>query len=164
MLPSSRNAVIALPLAVELTRQIQRNRFHHSSLALDNASFATHILSLPAIVTAPSSSSDPLQTPAIALTSISKISKFNKSDSLADDVLIFMGLVRIESKRVDLVICVNYPLGLRKVDWLELGQRGEGRGEGEAGERQREQGEIEAKAVFDSVVGSLRVCDYALFV
>ena len=61
-----------------------------------------------------------------------------------------MGLWRIESKGIDLIVCVNYPLREREK------MTGEG-------EEEEEEGEKRANELFESVKESLQVTDYGLF-
>jgi hypothetical protein len=131
-----------------LTRKSARiDRFHHSSLALDNAALSTSITSLSPLASSLSSPSSLITLP-VSLSSYSKISKFNTPASAADDVSIRMGLWRIESKKIDLIVCVNYPLRER---------------ERITGEGEEEEGEKRANELFESVKESLQVMDYGLF-
>ena len=134
-----------------LTRKSARiDRFHHSSLALDNAALSTSVTSLSPPLLSSLSSPSSLITLPVSLSSYSKISKFNTPASAADDVLIRMGLWRIESKGIDLIVCVNYPLREREK------MTGEG-------EEEEEEGEKRANELFESVKESLQVTDYGLF-
>ncbi|SCV66964.1 BQ2448_5610 [Microbotryum intermedium] len=120
-------------------------RYHFASLAYDNDAQSDSIesTSLPSRTT-----SDPLLQGPITLKGTQTISKFNKPTSQADEVVIFLALWRIEDKRSDLVLTVNWP----KVVYDDEGKA-----------KDQKDGVGKAQKVFEDAVRDLKVVDWGLF-
>lgn len=76
------------------------------------------------------------------------MAKFRKSDSEADEVLIWLAVIRVEDKGVDVVLTANLPLPK------------EG-GDGDPWQREQPQA---VERMFECIASSLKIVDYGLFV
>ncbi|KAF8212461.1 hypothetical protein K438DRAFT_2010684 [Mycena galopus ATCC 62051] len=79
-------------------------RFHFDSLAHDNSATTSAV---DAVAVIPNTRGDKTP-PAITLSGVQSVAKFNKSDQ--DQVRVLMALFRVEDKRVDLVVTFNVPM------------------------------------------------------
>jgi hypothetical protein len=119
-----------------------RTRFHFDSLAHDNSAQASAIDS---VVVIPNARSDKTP-PAIMLSGVQSVAKFNKVDQ--DQVRILMALFRVEDKRVDLVVTFNVP--------TESQDHADGAID--------EEGWNLVQIHFDAFIRSLCIVDFSLFV
>lgn len=115
------------------------SRFHFDSLAHDNSARSAEVQSVSVI---PNDRGD--ETPSVTvLKGLQFIPKFNHTTP--DKVEILMGLYRVESKNIDLVVTFNVPL--EAID----------------GGAVDNDGLQKAEADFDTLVRSLRIVDFGLF-
>ncbi|KAJ7940861.1 hypothetical protein B0H13DRAFT_1940346 [Mycena leptocephala] len=117
-------------------------RFHFDSLAHDNSAQASAINS---VVVIPNARGDKTP-PAIMLSGVQSVAKFNKVDQ--DQVRVLMALFRVEDKRVDLVVTFNVP--------TESQDHADGAID--------EEGWNLVQIHFDAFIRSLCIVDFSLFV
>ncbi|BGP46231.1 hypothetical protein JCM10450v2_002071 [Rhodotorula kratochvilovae] len=119
-------------------------RFHFSSLAHDNTALSSTVSSvtLPS-APRPRGPGEPTLLGPTVLTGLQTVSKFNRSASEADTVLIQQALWRIPERNADVTLCVNWP--------IRMGETGE------------ERADDEARRVFDAAVRSFEIKDFGLF-
>lgn len=125
-LPSDLSFIIEVLQKVKAENPIQAIRFHFDSLANDNSAQSSNVLSTsppsyPNNITTPSTEEKPSndstsrRTPQpILLQGIQSVSKFNRPDSEADQVHIWMALWTLDGigndgLGTDLVLTVNLP-------------------------------------------------------
>ncbi|KAH8833567.1 hypothetical protein DL96DRAFT_1577555 [Flagelloscypha sp. PMI_526] len=114
-------------------------RFHFDSLAHDNSA---HLHQVEMITTIQNERGD--ATPSVVvLSGTQKVSKYNRN--ALDDVRILLGLYRVESKNIDLVVSFNIPLNAADGGAVD------------------EEGLNKSQADFDVFVRSLRIVDFGLF-
>ncbi|KAJ7219071.1 hypothetical protein GGX14DRAFT_434458, partial [Mycena pura] len=117
-------------------------RFHFDSLAHDNSADSAVV---DAVAVIPNTRNDGTP-PAITLSGVQSVAKFNKADR--DQVRVLMGLFRVENKRVDLVVTFNIPM--------------QSHDSGAVDERGWKATQIYFDA-FDAFVRSLCIVDFGLF-
>ncbi|KAH9483758.1 Ran guanine nucleotide release factor [Psilocybe cubensis] len=134
-----------ISIVVEILQKVDHShfndaiRFHFDSLAHDNSARSSEVQSVSVI---PNDRGD--ETPSVAvLKGVQYIPKFNHTTP--DKVEILMGLYRVESKGIDLVVTFNVPLETVDGGAVDSG------------------GLQKAEADFDTFVRSLRILDFDLF-
>jgi hypothetical protein len=116
-------------------------RFHFDALAHDNDALS---YSVQDVRTIPIDRTSGDETPSvIILRGKQSVQKFNKTS--VDNVRIFVALYRVERKGVDLVLTLNFPMGV-----------------GDGNTRTEEQ-YMRAQSDFDAIATSLRIMDFNLF-
>lgn len=116
-------------------------RFHFDSLAHDNEAQSSTVHD---VITIPNDRQGDATPSLIILTGTQYVKKFNRQHP--DEVRIAMCIYRVHAKNIDLVVTTNVPM---------ISDDG-----GAVGE----QGWISAKADFDTMVKSLRIVNFGLFV
>jgi len=114
-------------------------KFHFDSLAHDNSAVSSEVNN---VIIIPNDRGDDTPSP-IVLTGMQLVPKFNRTNP--DQVRILMGVYRVESKAVDLVVTSNIPM--RSDD----------------GGAVDEAGFVAAQADFNKLVSSLKIVDLGLF-
>ncbi|KAJ7063097.1 hypothetical protein C8F01DRAFT_1131514 [Mycena amicta] len=133
---SSVSIIVEILQRVEADEHDSAIRFHFDSLAHDNSAESAVVETVAVL---PDSA-----PPAMTLSGVQSIAKFNKSDR--DQVRILMALYRIQDKPVDLVVTFNIPVQAQDSGAVN------------------EDGWKNTQSHFDTFVRSLCIVDFGLFV
>jgi len=135
----------AISIIIEILERVEPDgnheaaMFHFDSLAHDNDAQLARVDTTSVMM---NDRGDDTPSPII-LSGTQIVRKFNRQS--ADEIRVFMAIYRIESKRIDLVLTMNVPVGASEGDAVD------------------ELGIEAAKADFDVAATSLHIIDYSLF-